>query len=165
MMQAKKAGIMIIAGCIVLAATACHSRQDESTPRQKHLAAFAQRGSSLYVDKVDNRMVMSKESDTATGRKFISYKVAFYDSTLVSDDKKKEALGLYYQYKMPDDWKALVGKDSIAPVFYQPVTTLNSQANEGILVFELPDNIQPDALVYHDASGLWNTQIIVLKSK
>jgi len=155
--------IVLTCSAGVLGMAACHTAGAEKKIQTLHLAVVTQPGAMLYVDKVDNKRVM-KEEKSIDNKHFVSYKVGFYDSTLVTDKKKQEEVGLYYQYKMSYDWKAIVNGDSLSPVFFQPVTTLNNQVKEGILVFELPADKQPDTLVYNDASGTWNTRIIELKA-
>jgi hypothetical protein len=132
------------------------------TALKKHLASINQPGALLYVDKVDNNRVLSQ--DVVQGGQFVSYLVGFCDSALNRDAKVQQEKGVYYQFHVMNDWKAVVGGDSIAPVFYHPVVKLNSQEREGVLVFELSGDAEPEALVYRDATGLWGTQIIVLNA-
>lgn len=154
----------MMAGLLACLLASCGQQQPagKSMPvREKHLAEKNGPGVRLVVDKVDNKLLMAAgERD-----RFVSYRIGFYDSVKPADKKELRERGVYYQYKMQRDWKAIVQGDSIAPVFYQPVAGLNDQVNEGVLVFELAEGQQPDTLVYEDATGLWQKQIIVLKAK
>ncbi|OQP63234.1 hypothetical protein A3860_25430 [Niastella vici] len=136
---------------------ACESTAAKVKPVIKHMAEIHRKGSDLYLDEADSRQVMKAGSNN----NFIAYKIGFTDS--LTDDKKFEQKRIeYYDYRMVNDWKAVVNGDSISPVFFQPVTGLNKMNREGILVFELPTGSQPDALVYDDSFGNWQKQIIAL---
>lgn len=152
------AGILML-----LSVAACHNSHTVTAKRIPHQAEIKRPGALLYIDEIDHKQVLSNESKESN-KHFVAYKVGFYDSTLLMDKPKQEAAALYYQYKMSYDWKMLLEGDSIAPVFYHPVTSLNRQVSEGVLVFELPENKQADTLVYIDATGAWDTRIITLKA-
>jgi len=123
----------------------------------RHLAVMAKNGSTLYVDPADSRQVMKTDSSDA----FVAYKIGFTDS-LPADKKYEQERNVYYDFRMVNDWKAVVGNDSISAVFFQPVTALNKMNKEGILVFELQAGQHPDVLVYDDSFGDWQKQIIAL---
>lgn len=153
-------GKIFCAGLISWMLFSCNQSASSKATKKTHLVEISRPGALLYVDKVANNRVMA---DAGEHGQFVSYRIGFYDSIAHRDKKVQREATVYYQYKMSSDWKAVIAGDSIAPVFYQPMAGLNSQVNEGVLVFELPGQQEPDALVYHDATGLWQTQIIVLK--
>jgi len=142
---------------IVMCLQACHQSVARAKPAIHHLAERYSNGSTIYIDRADSRQVMKADSSEA----FTAYKVGFTDS-LQHDKKYEQERTVYYEFRMANDWKAVIGTDSIAPVFYQPVTGLNKMNTEGILVFELPAGRQPDVLVYDDSFGDWQRQIIAL---
>lgn len=123
----------------------------------RHLAEVHKNGSTLYVDRADSRQVMKADSSNA----FVAYKIGFTDS-LPADKKVEQERNVYYDFRMVNDWKAVVGSDSISAVFFQPVTGLNKMNKEGILVFELQPGQHPDVLVYDDSFGDWQKQLIAL---
>lgn len=147
--------LSMISGVVCL--QACHQPNAGARVPVRHMAEVRRNGSILYIDPADTRQVMKADSSGV----FVAYKVGFEDS-LTSDKKYEQARNVYYNFRMSNDWKAVIGSDSITPVFYQPVTGLNKVSKEGILVFELPVGQHPDALVYDDSFGDWQKQIIAL---
>jgi hypothetical protein len=143
--------------CAVVCLQACHESEARTKPVIRHLAERHINGSTIYIDKADSRQVMRTDSAGA----FTAYRIGFTDS-LPRDEKYQMQRVVYYQFKMANDWKAVIGSDSISPVFYQPITGLNKMITEGILVFEFPAGRQPDALVYDDSFGDWQRQLIAL---
>ena len=151
-------GIMLL--CMVWAVMclpACRESVTKTKPVVRHLAERHLNGATIYIDKVDSRRVMKSDSSDA----FTAYKIGFTDS-LPHDKKYERDRTVYYDFRMANDWKAVIDGDSILPVFYQPVTGLNKMVSEGILVFELPAGRQPDELVYDDSFSDWQRQIIAL---
>ncbi|THU40043.1 hypothetical protein FAM09_09155 [Niastella caeni] len=142
---------------VLLYVQACQQPAAKTIPAIRHLAEVHKNGSTLYVDRADSRQVMKADSSEV----FIAYKIGFEDS-VQGDKKYEQERNVYYDFRMAGDWKAVVDSDSIAPVFFQPVTGLNKTNKEGILVFELPAGKRPDALVYNDSFGGWQQQIIAL---
>ena len=136
---------------------ACHQPAAVKKDHFRHLAEIHKNGSVLYIDKVDSRRVMKSDDYSA----FSSYKIGFVDS-MPANVKMQQEQTVYFDYRMGNDWKAVIGADSIAPVYFQPVTGLNKMIKEAIIVFELPAGKQPDALVYNDSFGDWQKQIIAL---
>lgn len=135
----------------------CHQPVAGVKKKNTHLAEMHKNGSVIYIDKIDSRQVMKSENYNA----FSSYKIGFVDSVPVNAKFEKERT-VYFDYRMGNDWKAVIGNDSIAPVYFQPATGLNKMIKEVILVFELPAGKQPDALVYNDSFGDWQQQTIAL---
>ena len=135
----------------------CHQPEGVKKDHFRHLAEIHKNGLVLYIDKVDSRQVIKSENYSA----FSSYKIGFVDS-MPANKKMQQEQAVYFDYRMGNDWKAVIGSDSIAPVYFQPVTGLNKMIKEGILVFELPHGKQPDALVYNDSFGDWQQQTIAL---
>ena len=150
-------------GCIgiCLLLTACGNPQSTVAVKQ-HLAAVSRPGEILYVDHLDNRVVLKEEAAAGSTTVFCSFLVGWQDSTLQTDKKKSLAREKYFQYDMQKDWTALVKGDSLHPVFFQEKSGLNSQLKEGALVFEVPAGEQPDTLIYKDSFGGWDQQVLVL---
>jgi DNA-dependent RNA polymerase auxiliary subunit epsilon len=142
---------------VIMCLPACYQSVGGKRPAIKHMAEVHKNGCSLYVDRVDSRQVMKAD----TGNAFVAYKIGFIDS-LQGDKKYEQERNVYYDFKMVNDWKAVVGRDSILPIHFQPVTGLNSMNKEGILVFEMPAGKYPNTLVYDDSFGDWQKQIIAL---
>jgi hypothetical protein len=143
--------------CAAMCLQACHQSVARVKPAVRHLAERRMNGSAIYIDRADSRQVMKADSAGA----FTAYRIGFTDS-LPRDEKYQRQRTVYYQFRMANDWKAVIGSDSIRPVFYQPITGLNKMATEGILVFEFSAGRQPDALVYDDSFGDWQRQLIAL---
>jgi len=136
-----------------------------SLQKQKpHLAEIKMEGAELYVDEVDNRMVL-RETENRQGRSvFRSYLVGVRES--VPTDTKQQAAGRrYFDYDMQHDWKMILNGDSLAPVFFQPKPTLNGGTKEGVMVFEIPGDKTPDALVYVGGAGSRGRQLILLHTQ
>ncbi len=147
--------LCITAGLLLLS---CHSRQPSIYPAEKHQAAVKRPGTMLYVDRADNRMVMQATPGSAND--FSSFRIGWTDSlTALGANREKER---YFQYRMQQDWRALVNGDTLYPVFFQEKPGLNQQLKEGVIVFENAQGVQPDTLVYRDSFGNWGTQIFVL---
>lgn len=113
----------------------------------------------MYVDEVACNTMM-RETDTAGSNTcFRCYVVGFVDSlSLVNTDKNNTETGKYYQYDMQYDWKAVLGGDSLRPVFFQTRQRLEGYRHEGVLIFETPKDKKPDVLLYTDTYGSWGTQ-------
>lgn len=142
------------------ALTACHSHVPSATPPEKHLVLIHRPGAAIYIDRVDNRVVM--QNSDATGNKFCSFRIGLADSMNTKPSLEKER---YFQYTMQGDWKALAGGDTLLAVFFQEKPSLNAMVKEGVMVFETPEGRQPDTLIYRDSYGAWGTQLFVLNSR
>jgi hypothetical protein len=143
--------------CGVVCLQACQQSAAKAKQAVRHLAEVHKNGAAIYIDPADSRQVMKADSSEL----FTAYKIGFKDSE-TSDKKHEQERNVYYDFKMVNDWKAVVAGDSIAPVFFQPLTGLNKSKKEGILVFELPAGKHPEALIYDDSFGDWHKQIIAL---
>ena len=130
----------------------------------KHLIALQKPKEVLYIDRLDNRVVMQRE-DTAGPTTFRSFLVGLRDSLAVTDAKRLQEREKYLQYDMQRDWTAIVGGDSLKPVFFQEKPHLDGLSREGALVFEVPRGSRADTLVYRDTYGDWGTQVFVLNEK
>ena len=129
----------------------------------KHLISVSKPKEVLYLDRLDNRVVMARE-DTAGPTMFRSFLVGLRDSLVVTDADKKREREKYLQYGMQQDWTAIVGGDSLKPVFMQEKPTLGGELRESALVFEVPRGAEADTLVYRDTYGDWGTQVFVLNA-
>lgn len=149
--------------CLFTFLMACtQNKQFQLTEPSRHWAQVDQMGvGRIYLDKVPNLSVM-KASDNGNTI-FSSYLIGFEDSLIITDRKKMLAKGKYYQYDMQKDWIAIVGKDSIKPVFFQPKVKTNPNVDEVIIIFELPPGRQPDTLIYNDSYGAWGIQKVIIK--
>lgn len=145
---------------VMLAGAACNQAANASSAGRKHLVEINKNGDLLYVDKTSISRVMKETGDSY----FSSYVIGFADS-IKGNSKSESEKTLYFQYRMSNDWKAVLNGDSLLPVFFQPVTKLNSMTREGIIVFELPGGQHPDTLVFNDSFGQWEQQVIVLNQK
>ena len=145
--------------------SACTSAQS-SMLVEEHEAQIQREGAGMiYIDKIPcSTIIQSEDSDGTTS--FHCYRVGFIDSLAFGKaaDKKSLDAGKYYQYDMQRDWVALINGDSSRPVFYQPRQRLENHRYEGVLVFEIPKDNEPDTLVYADSYGSWGTQTIIINS-
>jgi hypothetical protein len=139
--------------------------KETSPARKKHELEIFKPGKFFYLDQVKNKQVMEiKNADE--DKLYASYLVGFYDSSWAPDPQQPQKTTdgqTYYQYNMPDKWRAVVGGDSLTPVFYQPVQQADNKINAGVIVFQLPEGIRPDTLVYRDAAEGWENMTISLK--
>lgn len=142
--------------CVVLCLQACRQSVGGARP-ERHLAVLHKNGADLYIDRIDSRRVMKADSNET----YVAYKIGFTDS-LQGDKKFEQERNVYYDFRMANDWKAVVENDTLSPVFFQPLTGLNNMNKEGVLVFELPAGKHPHVLVYDDTFGNWQKQIIAL---
>ena len=147
--------------CLLLAA--CHNKSAPAAVPEKHLALLTRPGTSLYVDRVDNRVLM--QADPATKNHFYSFRIGWTDSAAGIDKRQSLEKERYFQYTMQYDWRALSGGDTLSAVFFQEKPGLSDQLKEGVMVFETPSGRQPDALIYRDSFGAWGTQLFVLNGK
>ncbi len=141
---------------------ACNHAGSLQTP-EKHLVMLARPGSSLYLDRASNRMVM--QEDSSADSHFCSFQVGWADSLPDKDKKASIAKERYFQYNMQGDWKALINGDSLQVVFFQEKPSLQQEKKEAVMVFETPGGQQPDTLVYRDSFGSWGTQIFVVNNR
>jgi hypothetical protein len=148
---------------LMLACAACRQRP-VTAAEAKHLVAVHKTKEVLYLDRLDNRVVMQR-ADTAGTTTFCSFLVGMRDSLPLTDAQRKLDRERYIQYSMQQDWTAIVGGDSLKPVFFQEKPSLDGQLKEGALVFELPRGQRADTLVYRDTYGNWGTQVFVLNEK
>jgi hypothetical protein len=154
---------VVAAFALLLTAAACQSRTAPSIAPEKHLAQLTRQGASLYVDRVDNRVVL--QPGKTAQNKFCSFRIGWTDSLAVTGKSASPEKERYFQYTVQHDWKALAGGDTLIPVFFQEKPGLNQQLKEGVMVFETPTGRQPDTLVYRDSFGAWGTQILILNRK
>lgn len=148
---------------IGLLLVACHNRSAPAVAREKHLVQLSRPGSSIYLDPVDNRMVM--QIDSTTANKFCSFRLGWTDSAAGSNLRRGVVTERYFQYTMQQDWKALAGGDTLSPVLFQEKPGLSGQLKEAVIVFETPSGRKPDTLIYRDSFGAWGTQVFVLNRK
>jgi hypothetical protein len=156
---------LLLAGSIIgIIGTGCNSK-GQSVPQEMHQAQIQKEGAGMiYVDKISCSSVMRNEDSVGSNTSFRCFRVGFIDSLTIAKatDKKSLDAGKYYQYDMQKDWVALVNGDSLRPVFYQPRQRMENHRYEGILVFEVPRDKEPDTLVYADSYSSWGTQVIII---
>ncbi len=151
---------------IGLLLAACHNRNAPAAAPERHLVLRTRPGNALYVDRVDNRVVM--QTDSVAQKNFCSFRIGVADSswttaaTSVSGRRSVIEKERYFQYTMQNDWKALAGGDTLLAVFFQEKPAPGSLAKEGVIVFETPSGKKPDTLIYRDSFGTWGTQIMSL---
>ena len=145
---------------------ACGRRQVASLAAVEptHLISVKKPKEVLYLDRLDNRVVLAV-ADTAGPTTFRSFLVGLRDSLGMTDGKRLQEREKYLQYDMQRDWTAIVGGDSLKPVFFQERPHLDGLSREGALVFEVPRGQRTDTLVYRDTYGDWGTQVFVLNEK
>lgn len=147
---------------LLILAASC---KEANPARKKHELEIFRPGSFFYLDQVKNKQVMQIK-DAEEDKLYASYLVGFYDSTWAPDPqqpKKTEERQVYYQFNMSNHWRAIVNGDSLLPVFYQPVPNADNKVNAGVIVFQLPEGIRPDTLVYKSAADGWENMIVSLK--
>ena len=142
----------------------CKRRVAPGVVEAKHLISVNKPKEMLYLDRLDNRVVMARE-DTAGPTMFRSFLVGLRDSVVVTDADRKREREKYLQYGMQGDWTAIVDGDSLKPVFMQEKPNLGGELRESALVFEVPRGAEADTLVYRDTYGDWGTQVFVLNEK
>jgi hypothetical protein len=139
--------------------------KDKEPARKKHELEIFKPGSFFYLDQVQNKQVMQIR-DAADDKRYASYLIGFLDSNYVPDPqqpKKEEERMNYYRFHMQDKWRAVLNGDSLIPVFYQPATQMDKRLNTGVIVFEIPEGMRPDTLLFRDAEDGWNNMMISLK--
>lgn len=139
--------------------------KDKQPVRKKHELEIFKPGSFFYLDQVQNNQVMQL-NDPAEDKRYASYLIGFLDSNWMPDPqqpKKEEDRMNYYRFHMQDKWRAILNGDSLMPVFYQPATQMDKKLNSGVIVFEIPDGVRPDTLVFRDAEDGWDNMMISLK--
>ena len=149
--------------CLMAVTAGCRHRPMASLAavEPRHLIALKKPKEVLYLDRLDNRVVLAK-ADTTGPTTFCSFLVGLKDSLFLTDGKRLQEREKYLQYDMQRDWTVLMGGDSLKPVFYQQKTHLDGLVREGALVFEIPKGRQIDTLIYRDTYGDWGTQLFVL---
>ena len=143
---------------------ACRRKVVTGVAEPVHLITVSKPKEVLYLDRLNNRVILQHE-DTAGPTRFCSFLVGIRDSLVVTDAGKKRAREKYLQYGMQQDWTAIVGGDSLKPVFLQEKPNLGGDLRESGLVFEIPRGARADTLVYRDTYGDWGTQVFVLNEK
>ena len=157
---------LLLAGSVAgIVCIGCNDK-GQNEPQEMHQAQIQKEGAGMiYVDKISCSSVLRSE-DSAGNTSFRCFRVGFIDSLVVAKatDKKNLDAGKYYQYDMQTDWVALINGDSSRPVFYHPRHRMENHRNEGILVFEVPRDKEPDTLVYADSYSSWGTHVIIINS-
>jgi hypothetical protein len=163
-MTRKNIWISSIAATLLLVYACSTVDRTHTDATEKHLAQVQREGNGMiYVDEIPCSTMM--ETDTTNSSTcFRCYVVGFIDSIAVTNTNTKEntEAGRYYQFNMQYDWTALVNKDSLKPVFYQPKQVLQGYRHEGILVFETLKDARPARLLYSDSYGSWGTQQFII---
>jgi hypothetical protein len=118
----------------------------------------------LYIDRLDNRVVLQRQDSTGPTT-FCSFLVGWRDSLPAGDAKRSQDKEKYIQYRMQQDWMAIVGGDTLKPVFFQERPHLDDQLREAAVVFEIPRGSRADTLVYRDTWGDWGVQVFILNEK
>jgi len=152
-------------GCIVvLAFTAyCHLPGSKDLPAP-HLAIFKNAGETLCVDTLDNHLVFDKDNPgNATNLR--CFLISWSDHLPEGDEMGLLQRQNYFQNQMQQDWLALVGGDSVHPLFFRQKPLLNRHLRQGALVFSLPPGGSIDTLVYRGTDGFWKKQLINVKGK
>lgn len=162
-------GLLLLAGAItaIVVFTASRNAKKQNEPQEMHLIQVHKQGEGMiYLDKISSRSVMRDVDSIGSNTSFRCFRVGFIDSLAVAKaaDKRSLDAGKYYQYDMQKDWVALINGDSSRPVFYQPRQRMENHRYEGILVFEVPLNKEPDTLVYTDSYSSWGKKVIIINS-
>jgi len=160
--------VLLISGIVscVIWLSACNSAKSNIVTEQHQVQIQKEGTGVIYIDKISCSSVIRSEDTAGSKTSFRCFRVGFIDSLAIAKatDKKSLDAGKYYQYDMQNDWVALVNGDSTRPVFYHPRQRMENHRNEGILVFEVPRDKEPDTLVYADSYSSWGTQIIIINS-
>ncbi|MBV4358905.1 hypothetical protein [Pinibacter aurantiacus] len=162
-----KRQIFLIMMMAVIYAWGCknsNTKQEVVVPQKKHWVEITGKNKMIYVDSFPtNQLLQNDSSNVNAVTKFCCYKVEFIDNNAqaVSNGKKEED-SKYFLYDMYKDWKIVNNGDSIAPIHFQPLTKMSTEKNEGILVFEVNKDLNPDTLFFNDKNGVWGSHIIAL---
>jgi hypothetical protein len=162
--------LQIITGMLLL--PGCRAPHSDSRPPKQHLAMHRHEGATIYVDRVDNRVVLDEKRTVAdingkiTGADgFRSFLIGRQDSAVAGDNKTGRTEEEYFQYTMQNEWVALTGGDTLRPVFFQEKTGLDKNIKEGVMVFELPGTASIDTLIYRDSFDGTRPDIFVVNRK
>jgi hypothetical protein len=153
-------GLFSVAAMLLISA-ACRETHSTVSEDRKHLVSAGKPGEILYIDRLDNRAILQRE-DSAGPTGFCSFLVGWRDSLPAGDGKRTVEKEKYIQYHMQQDWTAIVGGDSIKPVFLQEKPYLNQLLREAAMVFEIPRGSRADTLIYRDTWGDWGVQVFIL---
>ncbi len=157
--------VLFFFGAILATVSGCRHRPVMGPPVEpRHLVSMHRPKEVLFIDPLDNRVVLQKE-DTSGPTRFCSFLVGLGDSVPINDADRKREREKYIQYGMQKDWSVIVGGDSLKPVFMQEKPHLGGELRESALVFEVPRGSRVDTLVYRDTYGDWGTQVFVLNEK
>jgi hypothetical protein len=158
------AGMLLLPGC-----RAPHS--DGRLPKQ-HLALHRHERTTIYVDRIDNRVVLDDKrtvpginATIAAADGFRSFLIGRQDSAVAADNRTGRAEEEYFQYTMQNEWVALTGGDTLRPVFFQEKTSMDKNIKEGVMVFELPAAASIDTLIYRDSFDGTKPDIFVVNRK
>ncbi|MBL0271116.1 MAG: hypothetical protein IPP99_21165 [Chitinophagaceae bacterium] len=152
-------------GVILVFFIACNNKPKNQVTEKHEIEVNNEGRGLMYADRTDCRSVL-QEIDSLGGKTtFHCFRVGFLDSLMIAKaaDQQSVEEGKYYQYEMQYDWCILVDGDSVKPVFYQPRQKMETQRNEGVLVFEVPMTQQLDTLIYTDSRGEWGIRKIIIK--
>ena len=146
--------------------SACVSHSSARDIPVRHMSEAGWEGSaSVYVDRMPNKVIL-KEDGGDTGRTvFYCLRVGLYDSTAGNDKQLEAAKEKYYQLDMYKDWVLLNDKDTILPIYDQPIPHKKDKLTELVLVYEIPRGFVPGRLFYKDPYRLLgNRQTLVLQA-
>jgi len=150
---------------ILVVFIACGKKPKSQVTEKHEIEVNNEEKGLMYADRTDCRTVLQEVDSLGSKTIFHCYRVGFLDSLMIAKatDQKSVEEGKYYQYEMQYDWCILVDGDSVKPVFYQPRQKMETQRNEGVLVFEVPMTQQLDTLIYTDSRGEWGIRKIIIK--
>jgi hypothetical protein len=153
-------------GClaVIMGLLSCYNKtQREMEPAEVHEIAVHLPGKGMiYVDRMSSNKVLNV-AETGENN-FHTYRVGFIDSLLAKQQDADPELNNYYQFRMANDWVALVNGDSLRPVYHQPEPKRIQQDLRGVIVFDLPRNEVPDSLIFLDSKNIWGIQKLSLKN-
>ena len=149
---------------VLLLMLACNKSKSVQSSILRHDVEIVKDAGMLYVDKVPNSVVMQNPETDSVKTVFQSFLVGFKEYAAEAEPQTALARGVYFQYRMSQDWVALINGDSIRPVFSQSKVAVSQLITEQYIVFEIPKGTSVYTLVYRDSFGPWEEQKITFKN-
>src|SRR5579871_1464365 len=134
----------LVGAIVALVLTAyCHLPSSKHPPA--HLAMVKQAGETLSIDSLDNKVLLGKDNPSipTTLRCFL---ITWADDLDNGDELGMICRDSYFQYRMQQDWVALVGGDSIRPVLFRNKPLLNRHLRQGAIAFSIPTGCRVDKI-------------------
>ena len=140
----------------------CTNKKPTPRPLAAHYREVGRMDNSrLYIDTLSNQSFLQSVQSAAQKSRLLSFRIGFQQPALQMKDGD-EVWQRFFQYELYKNWKAIGANHTYAPVYFQPTVKIKRSVDEAILVFEVPDPVMLDTLIFQEPNETWGVQKFVL---